>query len=302
MTPYVSSAAQTPINVDASATRARITGLTNGTGYTFRVAATSTAGTGSASAASERGHPARLDPRVDTPATADAGDAARSSLGRQVQLERRRLHHRRALLQGRREHRHARRRAVERGRDAAGPGHRDDETASGWQAVTFDHPVPITADTTYVASYLAPNGHYSVTGAGFASARSTTTRCARWPTPAANGVYRYSAHLRVPDERLQRDQLLGRRAVRPRVMIRARITSSLLAAAAVTAVLAGCGGDPPASLRQPGQPAWSQQAGGREGDGARARADRRRPRSPASRSSSSASRASPAAASRPAAS
>ena len=35
------------------------------------------------------------------------------------------------------------------------------ETASGWQSVTFSSPVAITSNTTYVAGYLAPNGHYS---------------------------------------------------------------------------------------------------------------------------------------------
>ncbi|HEX2708309.1 MAG TPA: N,N-dimethylformamidase beta subunit family domain-containing protein, partial [Solirubrobacterales bacterium] len=37
------------------------------------------------------------------------------------------------------------------------------ETASGWQQVTFSSPVSIQAHTTYVAGYLAPNGHYSTT-------------------------------------------------------------------------------------------------------------------------------------------
>jgi Domain of unknown function (DUF4082)/Bacterial Ig domain len=44
------------------------------------------------------------------------------------------------------------------------------ESASGWQQVTFGSPVPITANTTYVASYFAPKGHYSVDSAAFASA------------------------------------------------------------------------------------------------------------------------------------
>ena len=35
------------------------------------------------------------------------------------------------------------------------------ETASGWQQVNFSQPVPINPNTTYVASYFAPNGHYS---------------------------------------------------------------------------------------------------------------------------------------------
>src|SRR5262245_11827339 len=35
------------------------------------------------------------------------------------------------------------------------------ETASGWQQMTFATPVAIQANTVYVASYFAPNGHYS---------------------------------------------------------------------------------------------------------------------------------------------
>ena len=37
--------------------------------------------------------------------------------------------------------------------------HSRGETASGWQQVTFASPVPINANTTYVASYFAPAGH-----------------------------------------------------------------------------------------------------------------------------------------------
>ena len=40
------------------------------------------------------------------------------------------------------------------------------ETSSGWQTLTFSSPVSVTAGTTYVVSYYAPVGHYSVgTGA-----------------------------------------------------------------------------------------------------------------------------------------
>ncbi len=35
------------------------------------------------------------------------------------------------------------------------------ETASGWQQVNFASPVPVTANTIYVASYYAPNGSYA---------------------------------------------------------------------------------------------------------------------------------------------
>ncbi|MEU4563805.1 DUF4082 domain-containing protein [Actinoplanes sp. NPDC023936] len=36
-----------------------------------------------------------------------------------------------------------------------------DETATGWQTLNFATAVPVTAGTTYVASYYAPNGHYA---------------------------------------------------------------------------------------------------------------------------------------------
>ena len=44
------------------------------------------------------------------------------------------------------------------------------EPASGWQQVFFSTPVAVTAGTTYVASYLAPVGHYSATAQTFLTA------------------------------------------------------------------------------------------------------------------------------------
>jgi hypothetical protein len=43
------------------------------------------------------------------------------------------------------------------------------ESASGWQQVTFATPIAITANTTYIASYFAPVGHYSADLAYFAN-------------------------------------------------------------------------------------------------------------------------------------
>src|SRR5262245_43211189 len=37
------------------------------------------------------------------------------------------------------------------------------ETESGWQQASFPTPIPIEANTTYVISYFAPQGHYAVT-------------------------------------------------------------------------------------------------------------------------------------------
>ena len=42
------------------------------------------------------------------------------------------------------------------------------ETASGWQEVTFKKPVAITADTQYVASYSTDSGHYTAANGYFA--------------------------------------------------------------------------------------------------------------------------------------
>ncbi|NML16522.1 DUF4082 domain-containing protein [Azohydromonas sp. G-1-1-14] len=44
------------------------------------------------------------------------------------------------------------------------------ETATGWQQVNFATPVPVTANTVYVASYRAPNGRYAADDNFFANA------------------------------------------------------------------------------------------------------------------------------------
>jgi hypothetical protein len=43
------------------------------------------------------------------------------------------------------------------------------ESASGWQQVLFPNPVPVSANTTYIASYFAPLGHYSFDSQFFAT-------------------------------------------------------------------------------------------------------------------------------------
>ena len=77
---------------------------------------------------------------------------------------------------------------------------------------------PITANTTYVASYHTNTGNYGVNGGVLRlGRRATTRRCTRWPTgvDGANGVYATAAS-GVPDADLQRHQLLGRRRVQHR--------------------------------------------------------------------------------------
>jgi hypothetical protein len=73
------------------------------------------------------------------------------------------------------------------------------ETASGWQTVIFSSPVAITAGTTYVASYFAPNGHYSVNRGTFA-----TPFTSGHLTVAANGgVFAYGTSSAIPTQSYQ---------------------------------------------------------------------------------------------------
>lgn len=68
------------------------------------------------------------------------------------------------------------------------------ETASGWQTVSFSSPVPITSGVTYVASYHT-SGYYSATGAFFANDYVNGPLTA--PAAGGNGVYAYGASASV---------------------------------------------------------------------------------------------------------
>ena len=65
-------------------------------------------------------------------------------------------------------------------------------SGTGWKSVQFAAPIDVTAGTTYVAAYWAPNGNYSVTPNFFATAwtNSDNTMTA---INGANGVYRYGS-------------------------------------------------------------------------------------------------------------
>ncbi len=74
------------------------------------------------------------------------------------------------------------------------------ETQGGWQEVLFANPVAITANTTYIASYYAPNGGYSVTSGQFSSTGVDNGLLHALSSPAAggNGVYEYGTGGTVP--------------------------------------------------------------------------------------------------------
>ena len=79
------------------------------------------------------------------------------------------------------------------------------ETASGWQQVTFSAPVAITANTTYVASYHTNVGHYAADNNYFASAgviNGPLTALANG-VDGGNGVYRYGATSAFPNQTFQ---------------------------------------------------------------------------------------------------
>jgi hypothetical protein len=84
------------------------------------------------------------------------------------------------------------------------------ESASGWQQVNFSLPVPLNKNTTYVASYLAPKGHYSQDGSYFyttppmgtnpviTNVDSSPLHALRNTNGVANGVFTYASSSAFP--------------------------------------------------------------------------------------------------------
>ncbi|MEU8540464.1 DUF4082 domain-containing protein [Streptomyces sp. NPDC048717] len=69
------------------------------------------------------------------------------------------------------------------------------ETASGWQQMKFATPVPVKADTTYIASYFAPKGGYAYDQGYFTSqsAGLAPLTALKNGTDGGNGVYQYTS-------------------------------------------------------------------------------------------------------------
>jgi hypothetical protein len=79
------------------------------------------------------------------------------------------------------------------------------ETTTGWQQVNFTSPVPVAANTVYVASYFAPNNHYAYDANYFASngVDNPPVHLLADGVSGGNGVYRYSASSAYPSSTYQ---------------------------------------------------------------------------------------------------
>ncbi len=77
-----------------------------------------------------------------------------------------------------------------------------DETDSGWQQVSFDAPVSVAANTTYVASYHTEVGYYSASGGYFATSGedSPPLHALANGVDGPNGVYAYSSESTFPTD------------------------------------------------------------------------------------------------------
>jgi len=192
VTPYVGTTPQTPVTTDGSTLSTTVSGIVGGP-YRFQVSATSAAGTGPASSPSNAVSPYATLLDGGSPAVGDAGDTSSVELGTKFRTDVA------GDVIGVRFYKAAANGGTHVGTLWSATGTRlatgtfTGESGSGWQELRFSSPVAVTADTTYVVSYFAPNGHYSATGAAFASPLDNPPLHALPNSVSANGVFAYTA-------------------------------------------------------------------------------------------------------------
>jgi uncharacterized repeat protein (TIGR02543 family) len=77
------------------------------------------------------------------------------------------------------------------------------ETASGWQEATFGSPIPITANTTYIASYHAPAGYAATTNFFATGLDNPPLYALANGVDGSNGVYKYGPSGSFPTDTFQ---------------------------------------------------------------------------------------------------
>ena len=170
MTPFAGTTAGTPVSVSGTSTSTAITGLTNGTAYTFKVTATNSSGTSPASSPSAAVTPEDTIFDLAAPSVPDGGDASGVEVGVKFTASVN------GSVTGVRFYKSSANTGTHIGSlwtsngTLLATGTFTGERATGWQTLTFSTPVAVTVGTTYVACYFAPNGHYTFTGAAFTSA------------------------------------------------------------------------------------------------------------------------------------
>ncbi len=203
ITPIVGGIAQPALTTGTAATEASVTGLTNGTAYTFKVAAITAAGPGTESEASNSITPYDTIFDLATPGTVDGGDGGSVELGVKFRSSEA------GTINGIRFYKAATNTGTHIGSLWTMSGQLlaeatfSNETASGWQQVQFATPVEIQPNTTYVAGYLAPNGHYSVNGPTLAATITNGPLQAESATSElsgteGNGLYAYGSGVTFP--------------------------------------------------------------------------------------------------------
>ncbi|MDT0213272.1 DUF4082 domain-containing protein [Rothia sp. ARF10] len=209
VTPYAGSTALPPTTVSGSppATTATVTGLTNGTAYTFRVAATNSVGTGPQSAPSAPVTPlaggcaaCTIWPSTTVPTNPSSTDTSPVELGVKFTSDVG------GQVTGIRFYKGADNTGTHVGSLWSATGTRlatvtfANESATGWQQAMFTTPVTITAGTTYVASYFAPEGGYAADSAFFATAGvdRPPLHALRDGVNGGNGVFAYGAASSFP--------------------------------------------------------------------------------------------------------
>ncbi len=202
VTPYLGEAALTPIQVEGSETSLLLDELEDGGSYSFKVSATNSVGTGPASAKSSAVTPRATIFDFETPGIGDLGESLPVELGVKFRSTAP------GLVTGIRYFKSAGNTGTASGSLWTTGGERlaqvsfSKETASGWQSATFSEPVAIEANTTYIASYFNPGGHFPTTNAAFGSGAVTNGSLSALAssTPGSNGVYSYGSTSSFPDE------------------------------------------------------------------------------------------------------